>query len=75
MKSHTITWEEWNEADMARGIAMDIEADTVTEDSVHWRNRDSAAAFLKMHRMGDPTKYKVTINGEEQELKRLTNWK
>ena len=67
MKTHTITWEEWNEADMARGIAADLEALTITEDSVHWRNRDSAAAFLKMHRMGDLTKYKVTINVEEEE--------
>ena len=66
-KAHTITWEEWNEEDMARGIAMDLEALTITEDSEHWRNRDSAAAFLKMHRMGTLTKYKVTIKVEEAE--------
>ena len=52
---------------MARGIAMDLEALTITEDSEHWRNRDSAAAFLKMHRMGTLTKYKVTIKVEEAE--------
>ena len=67
MKTHTITWLEWNEADMARGIAADIDAlASSAQDAEHWRDRSQVAAFLKMHRMGDLTKYKVTIKVEEE---------
>ena len=67
MDTHTITWIEWNEAESARGIAADMEALARTEETEHWRNRSQVAAFLKMHRMGPLTKYKVTIIVEEEQ--------
>ena len=67
MDTHTITWTEWNEAESARGIAVDIEMLNATGgDLAQWRNRSQVAAFLKMHRMGPLTKYKVTITVEEE---------